>query len=70
MTTIYKYHVKITGARPASANTIYRDSAYNAADRGLAYRAEPGATATITNIETGKVLRECGTNERGGVYEV
>lgn len=69
MKTNYKYSVEITGARPVAVQTVYRASAFNAADHGLTLRAEPGAEAVVKSLATGRVLREYGTNERGMPYE-
>lgn len=65
-----KYRVEISGNQPATAETLYRRSAYNAAETGLEYRAEPGATAQVTSLSTGRLLRAYATNERGDVYEM
>lgn len=63
----FNYTVQISGEKPASAETILKSSARNAAVQGLNLRAEPAATATITEIATGKV-ETYRTNECGVAY--
>lgn len=66
----YKYIVEITGEQPAEAKTVWLTSAINAATQGLELRAEQGATAIVRSLETGRIRRQYGTNERGCAYEM